>query len=73
MFGGMDISALFLERPTNKLEMFEVKSNSDYGKSKNLFWWNDPTCIVGGITSIERNICIRNKSKGNLNNCWIEI
>lgn len=64
MFGGTDVSKLFEERPRNKLEMFELKSYSEYGKSKDLFWWNDPACIVGGITTRERHICVRNKAKG---------
>lgn len=65
MFGGTDISELFEERSINKLEMFDLKSNTQYGNDNDLFWWNDPTCIIGGITAQERHICVRNKAKGN--------
>ena len=64
MFGGSDVSDLFLKRSQNKLEMFDLKSFSEFGKSHDLHWWNDPTCVVGGITKQERHICVRNKSKG---------
>lgn len=64
MFGGTDISELFLKRPENKLEMFNLKSCTEFGIMHNLFWWNDPACIVGGITAQERHICVQNKAKG---------
>lgn len=64
MFGGSDLSKLFLEEQNNNLEMFKLKSNSEYGKSNDLFWWNDPSYIIGGITTLERNICVRDKSSG---------
>lgn len=64
MFGGTDLSELFKERPTRNLEMFDLKSLSDYGTTNDLFWWNDPVCIIGGITSQERHICLHNKPKG---------
>lgn len=44
--------------------MFDVKSENEYGKAKNLFWWNDPTYIIGGVTSQERQVCIYVKTKG---------
>lgn len=65
MFGGIDISDLFSQRSKNRLEMFDLKSKSEYGKLKDLHWWNDPTCIIGGITARERHICVQNKLKGN--------
>ncbi|XP_055304265.1 uncharacterized protein LOC129569455 [Sitodiplosis mosellana] len=64
MFGGSDVSELFLKRPQNKLEMFDLKSSSEFGKRHDLHWWNDPICVVGGITAQERHICVRNKAKG---------
>lgn len=64
MFGGSDVTELFQNRPENKLEMFDLKSFSEYGKTKDLYWWNDPACVVGGITAQERHICVRNKIKG---------
>lgn len=64
MFGGMDVSKLFMERSTNKLEMFQLKSHTDYGKLNGCHWWNDPVLIVGSITAQERHICVRNRSNG---------
>lgn len=64
MFGGTDVSELFQKRSENKLEMFNLKSPTDFGKAYDLFWWNDPTCIVGGITAQERHICVQNKARG---------
>lgn len=64
MFGGSDVSELFFKRPKNKLEMFDLTSPSEYGMKNNLHWWNDPVCIVGGITAQERHICVRNKKRG---------
>lgn len=64
MFGGTDISELFHKRHENKLEMFNLKSTTEFGKLHELFWWNDPTCIVGGITAQERHICVQNKMRG---------
>lgn len=64
MFGGSDVSELFQKRFQNKLEMFDLKSFSEYGKNNDLYWWNDPSCVVGGITATERHICVRNKTKG---------
>lgn len=64
IFGGTDISEIFEKRPENKLEMFDLKACSEYGKTNNLFWWNDPVCIVGGITTQERHVCVQNKTKG---------
>lgn len=64
MFGGTDVSKLFCERQKNQLEMFDLKSYTEYGKLNGCFWWNDPVLIVGSITAQERHICVRNKSKG---------
>lgn len=64
MFGGTNVSELFEEHPTRHLEMFDLKSQSDYGSKMNLFWWNDPTFVIGAITTQERNVCVHNKSKG---------
>lgn len=66
MFGGTDVTKLFSKRLTNKLEMFELNSNTEYGKSNGLFWWNDPVFIVGSITARERHVCVRNKDKGKM-------
>lgn len=66
MFGGTDLSKLFHERFTNKLEMFELKSYTEYGKLNGCFWWNDPFLIVGSITAQERQICVRNRSNGTI-------
>lgn len=63
-FSGIDISEIFNSREKHKLEMFDVKSQNEYGKAKNLFWWNDPTYIIGGVTSQERQVCIYVKTKG---------
>ncbi|XP_031619194.1 cytochrome b5 domain-containing protein 1 [Contarinia nasturtii] len=65
MFGGTDISDLFEKRTLNKLEMFDLKSHSEYGLSKDLFWWEDPAYVIGAITIQERHVCIRNKAKNN--------
>ena len=64
MFGGTDVSKLFRERQKNKLEMFDLKSCTEYGRKNEYFWWNDPVLIVGSITAQERHICVRNKFKG---------
>lgn len=64
MFGGTDISKLFRRRLENGLEMFDLKSKSEYGMQRDLFWWEDPIYIIGGITAQERHICVRNKTKG---------
>lgn len=66
MFGGTDVSKLFSDRKGNQLEMFNLKSNTEYGRLHGCFWWNDPVLIVGSITARERHICVRNKSKGKL-------
>lgn len=68
MFGGTDVTKLFHERQKNQLEMFALKSHTEYGKSNGYFWWNDPVLIVGSITSQERHICVRNKSNGKILN-----
>lgn len=73
MFGGIDVSKLFLERLRNKLEMFELKSYTEYGKLNDLFWWNDPMYIVGSITARERHICVRNKAKGKMYNIFDDL
>lgn len=64
MFGGTDLTKLFLDRLKNKLEMFDLKSYTDYGQLHGCFWWNDPILIVGSITAQERHICVRNRSNG---------
>lgn len=64
MFGGTDVSKLFADRKGNQLEMFDLKSNTEYGRLNGCHWWNDPVLIVGSITARERHICVRNKSKG---------
>lgn len=66
MFGGTDISDLFWKRSLNKLEMFDLKSSSEYGQINDLFWWNDPAYVIGAITTQERHVCIRNKAKSML-------
>lgn len=69
MFGGTDVTALYQNRTKNHLEMFDLKSQTDYGKINDLFWWNDPVYVAGGITDQERHICVGNKSKGDFN--WL--
>lgn len=64
MFGGTDLTELFNERATRHLELFDLKSQSDYGRANDLFWWNDPACIIGSITIRERHVSIHNKQKG---------
>lgn len=73
MFGGTDVSKLFRERQKNQLEMFALKSHTEYAKLNGCFWWNDPVLIVGSITSQERHICVRNKSKGKILCIYFEI
>lgn len=72
MFGGSDVSDLFSKRQQNKLEMFQLKSSTAYGKLNGCFWWNDPVYIIGSITTRERHICVRNKTKGELAKWYFE-
>lgn len=60
----MDITDLFENRQKNRMEIFDLVSKSEYGKTNRLFWWNDPTYIIGGVTERERHIWVVNKSLG---------
>lgn len=64
-FSGIDITRMVDTRESHRLEMFDLESQTEYGKQNRLFWWNDPYYIIGGITARERQVCVLVGNKGN--------
>lgn len=64
-FSGIDNTKMVDTRELHRLEMFYLESQTDCGKQNHLFWWNDPSYIIGGVTARERQVCVLIANKGN--------
>lgn len=62
-FGGIEVEQLCTPR-NFRTGIFGLKSSSAYGIANNLYWWNDPTYVIGMLTTRERKVMVLDKSEG---------